>query len=308
MDKQDFDRAIGPVPPSTVDVDAVIARERRAAWARRTVYPWTATAAAVVALAVGAVVLVAPSAGPGGGSPAPDGALMTTTSSPSPPLTTTTAEPGCAPPSPASVSARTPTSESRQAPSSPPATVSETPEQAAARLSSVLKYSVRGHLAAGTQLLANPGARPYGPLDFYRVGAGTDGKDCPGQPGYLMAMANVNRNGRKGNILAVAQWFGDYGTPECPDPAVSPEQTGCQVHTGPHGEKIAAATLVMDGGSTGYRLNVAKPDGTGLVLAAENVSDTSKKGGPPQSPAPPLTIDQLIEIATDPAFTLYPAS
>jgi hypothetical protein len=41
MDKQLFDDAIGEVPPSTVDVDAAIARGRRAEWGGgRRARPW----------------------------------------------------------------------------------------------------------------------------------------------------------------------------------------------------------------------------------------------------------------------------
>ncbi len=63
MDKQLFDDAIGEVPPSTVDVDAAIARGRRAAWTRRVLSPVTAVAAGVVLVAGGAVALTLPSSG-----------------------------------------------------------------------------------------------------------------------------------------------------------------------------------------------------------------------------------------------------
>lgn len=64
MDKQLFDDAIGEVPPSTVDVDAAIARGRRAAWTRRVANPVVAAAAAVVLVAGGAVVLTLPDGEP----------------------------------------------------------------------------------------------------------------------------------------------------------------------------------------------------------------------------------------------------
>src|ERR1041385_170657 len=50
MDKQLFDDAIGEVPPSTVDVDAVIVRGRRAARLRRVTHPSVAAGVAVVLL------------------------------------------------------------------------------------------------------------------------------------------------------------------------------------------------------------------------------------------------------------------
>jgi len=64
MDKKLFDDAIGEVPPSTVDVDAAIARGRRAAWTRRVLSPVTAVAAGVVLVAGGAVALTLPSDDP----------------------------------------------------------------------------------------------------------------------------------------------------------------------------------------------------------------------------------------------------
>lgn len=60
MDKKLFDDAIGEVPPSTVDVDAAIARGRRAAWTRRVANPVVAVAAGVVLVAGGAVALTLP--------------------------------------------------------------------------------------------------------------------------------------------------------------------------------------------------------------------------------------------------------
>ena len=50
MHKQLFDDAIGEVPPSTVDVEAVITRGRRAARLRRVANPAVAAGVAVVLL------------------------------------------------------------------------------------------------------------------------------------------------------------------------------------------------------------------------------------------------------------------
>ncbi|NBH07965.1 hypothetical protein GTY80_32610, partial [Amycolatopsis sp. SID8362] len=49
MSKDQFDAAIGVVPPSTVDVEAVLDRERRRARVRRVANPWTAAGAGVAA-------------------------------------------------------------------------------------------------------------------------------------------------------------------------------------------------------------------------------------------------------------------
>ncbi len=60
MDKELFDDAIGEVPPSTVDVDAAIARGRRAVWTRRVMSPVTAVAAAVVLVTGGIAFTILP--------------------------------------------------------------------------------------------------------------------------------------------------------------------------------------------------------------------------------------------------------
>ena len=59
---KDFDQAIGPTPPSTVDVDRVIARERRRSWLRAS--PVAMAAAAIVAISAGAVTLSGPGEAP----------------------------------------------------------------------------------------------------------------------------------------------------------------------------------------------------------------------------------------------------
>src|SRR4051812_50195799 len=74
MSREQFDAAIGPVPPSTVDVGAVLDRERRRARVRRVANPWTAAGAGVAAVAVAAAGVFVPGgsgAGPGmpGGPP-----------------------------------------------------------------------------------------------------------------------------------------------------------------------------------------------------------------------------------------------
>ena len=58
MSKDQFDAAIGVAPPSTVDIEAVLDRERHRARVRRFVNPWTAARAGVAAVAVVAVVVL----------------------------------------------------------------------------------------------------------------------------------------------------------------------------------------------------------------------------------------------------------
>lgn len=72
MDKQQLDDAIGPVPPSTVDVEAIIGTQRRAARVRVVANPWTATVVAVAAIVGGIWVVPGGTAG-GDAGPAGQG-------------------------------------------------------------------------------------------------------------------------------------------------------------------------------------------------------------------------------------------
>ena len=78
MDKQLFDDAIGASPPSTVDVDAVIARGRRADRLRRVANPAVAAGAGVLAVMLGVAFAVLPSHS---ADPAAGGAVGTGTRS-----------------------------------------------------------------------------------------------------------------------------------------------------------------------------------------------------------------------------------
>jgi hypothetical protein len=69
MDKQLLDDAIGTAPPSTVDVEAIIGKQRRAARVRAVVNPRTAAVVGIVAVA--GVVWALPGAAPGSDSAGP---------------------------------------------------------------------------------------------------------------------------------------------------------------------------------------------------------------------------------------------
>src|SRR5688572_21911149 len=121
MDRQDLDRAIGEVPPSTVDVDAIIARNRRAGFVGRVTSPWVATSLAVIAVTFGTAALLLPQDAGGGGTPAAPPTSGTSSTSSPPPRARSTCE------------ASTPT-----APAMP-----EQPKVVAQRLSGALKTEVR---------------------------------------------------------------------------------------------------------------------------------------------------------------------
>ena len=67
-----------------------------------------------------------------------------------------------------------------------------------------------------------------------------------------------------------------------------------------------ATTLADPGGMKLNRVDVTKPDGTGVIVHSENVATDGKTGGQPASREPLFTHEQLIEIALAPGLTIYP--
>ncbi len=93
---------------------------------------------------------------------------------------------------------------------------------------------------------------------------------------------------------------------ECAPP-LDDSKGGCHRTSGPHGETIVALTFTYPGDATVNQVNVTKPDGTGVIVEAENVADSAKQKheDPPGMP-PPLSLAQLAAVALDPGLTLYP--
>lgn len=288
MSREQFDAAIGVVPVSTVDVEAVLDRERRRARVRRVAIPWTAAGAGVAAVAVGAAFVFAP------GEPARTLVPANTPSAPA-------SEDPCA------VSPY------------PPQTGAPIPEKvdvAANRLSGVLTAAVQQRVAAGTKLRPHaqgeyPKGKQHGPLAFYHVFSAQVAHEssCSGGEDYFMAAATTVDGSRKGNVWAIVTRLGGNATPatECGKPPEDMRQS-CERKTGPHGETIVEETLSSPGQATANRTNVTKPDGTGVMVEAQNVADDAKKNHPdgPDMPSPPLSLAQLTAIALDPGLTLYP--
>ncbi|RSM40941.1 hypothetical protein DMA12_25935 [Amycolatopsis balhimycina DSM 5908] len=290
MSREQFDAAIGVVPPSTVDVEEVLDRERRRARVRRVVNPWTAAGASVAAVAAGAVLVLAP------GGPAPSvvqpGAAPT----------------GAAPPPPSSDACRL-------APRPTTAPLREKANVVADRLTTVLTDAVRQRVAAGTTLGVHtlgqyPKGTQHGPLSFFHVFSALvpqDGGVCSGGEDYFMAAASTTEKAHKGNVWAVVTRLGGNASPatEC-GPAPADTQGSCHRRTGPHGETIVEETFTMASGPTVSRVNVAKPDGTGVIVEAQNTARDANLGDAPDMPSPPLSLGQLAEVALDPGLTLYP--
>ncbi|OXM63722.1 hypothetical protein [Amycolatopsis vastitatis] len=284
MSREQFDAAIGAVPPSTVDVEAVLDRERRRARVRRVANPWTAAGAGVAAVAAGAVLVLAP------GDPAPS-----------------VVQPGAAAPPSSS-------DPCRLAPRPTTAPLREKATVVADRLTTVLTDAVRQRVAAGTTLGVHtlgqyPKGTQHPPLAFFHVFSATVAKDstCSGGEDYFMAAASTTEKAHKGNVWAVVTRLGGNATPasECSPP---PERTegSCHRRTGPHGETIVEETFTMPGGPTVNRVNVTKPDGTGVLVEAQNTARDANQGDAPDMPSPPLSLAQLAEVGLDPGLTLYP--
>lgn len=288
MSKEQFDAAMGVVPVSTVDVEAVLDRERRRARVRRVAIPWTTAGAGAAAVAVGAAFLFAP--GEPAGTLVPAGAPVTPAS-----------------PDPCAISPF------------PPQTGAPIPEKtdvAENRLTGVLTAAVEQRVAHGTKLQPHaegeyPKGKQHGPLTFYHVFSAQvrHESSCSGGEDYFKAAATTVDGARKGNVWAVVTRVGGNATPatECGKPPEDMQQS-CERKAGPHGETVVEETLSSPGQATVNRTNVTKPDGTGIMVEAQNVADDAKKqhSDGPDMPAPPLSLAQLTAIALDPGLTLYP--
>ncbi|MEV7038663.1 hypothetical protein [Amycolatopsis sp. NPDC051061] len=285
MSREQFDVAIGSVPASTVDFDAVLDRERRRARVRR-VAPWTAAGAGVAAVAVVAATVFAP------GDPGAAAVMPGSSPSASP-------DPCAHDPFPPQTGAPIP----------------ETADVAAKRLSGVLTSAVRPRVAAGTQLQPHaqgeyPKGKQHGPLTFYHVFSARVAHEgaCSGGEDYFMAAATTAGSAGTGNVWAIVTRLGGNATPatECAPPPGGSEG-GCDRTSGPNGETIVALTFTYPEDSTVNRVNVTKPDGTGVIIEAENVADSAKQkhDDSPDGP-PPLSLAQLKAVALDPGLTLYP--
>lgn len=274
MDKHEFDEAIGAAPPSGVDVDAIVARQRRVTAIRRVAAPTVVAAAAVVAVTFG-VALALPNSG---GDVAPVGGPGTQAAT-SPP---TAAHPTGAPVEPAC-----------DTPPDAPA-IGDT----AARLTIAARAAFQAHAPGVALSESRGGAWPDGQLGPLQFGHVADPTACLFPDGYLIAYATGSDAAGSGDLLVVVQRGGvDTG---CADPAAAPEQTYCRVEQGPGGEVAVVTTLVLSEGSVTHRVDVTKPDGTSVTAQSSNAPRLQA----PTRAAPHLTHEQLVAIALDPAMTL----
>ncbi|PSL55856.1 hypothetical protein B0I31_104147 [Saccharothrix carnea] len=302
MDKRLFDDAIGEVPPSTVDVDAVIVRGRRAARLRRVTHPVVAAGLAVVLL-TGAVAYSM--TGDDGGGVIVGTAPPTSTAAP---RSSAPATPHPSGPTPADLVTTLP---SMPDPVPPPRCGEgdlETVAEAAVRLTQVATAAVREQ-RADVQLVANamfPAGTPRGPLEFYQAvePAYPEVSVCDVRAS-LHAWATARTPLGDGNIgFETSPAFFPTLSPPCDEEGI-PDRTHCAEVTGPRGEKILTETLDFERGTRKHQVRIIRADGTSLRIHSENVAMTTGGAGP-TTPAPPFTVEQLVAIGTDPALTLFP--
>jgi hypothetical protein len=270
-----FETVIGVEPPQRRDVDEMMRRSRRRLARRR--------AAGVIAVSLAVVVVAV-------GVTAVTGRLslgQERIGNPPTPTATTT-------PAPAPTGGRIPTVGPQP---------TEPPSAAATRLPAAMQAAALT-VASGGQLL------PYEPVgsDFpFQVPPSGRGEPILPYRGY----ASVQIDGRAGHPILTIE-IGVIGSVERPTCAGKPE---CVESTGPRGERIVALTetitkdsdhpaaqLIQDVHGFIHTVWVEHPAGDYVKVEHSNFPE----GGDSPFQAPLLSPEELVQIALDPALTLYP--
>lgn len=280
-----LDAAMGDPPRSTVDLDRIVARQRRAG-RLRVAGAGGATAAVLAGVLAGAVALTGTGPGPAAVTP---GAAPTTTAvrPPSAPAPSAPTCPGASSPAPS------------QAPSPGVGTYPPTgspgpddgyvppPPGAEGRLTAALKAAVRAEIGRTKLYPYDDDGYLRKPLEFF-------GGPCDPEPRFrndYTAVAVFGPRPLTSPIMSVYAQTDERST--CTD------DPACRVTRGPGGEVIRSISAYGDfQGRNQFRAFVAitKPDGTTLQLFA------STPGGP--SVRPPLSVAQLTRIGLTPGLTL----
>ncbi|HVQ96300.1 MAG TPA: hypothetical protein VMU51_35105 [Mycobacteriales bacterium] len=294
--KDALDREMPDAPPSTVDVDAVMLRERRRS--RRLGTGAAGSAAVAVAGLVAGMAVLVPM---GSGSSVAGQQVSVPAANPGP--TTPVTVPGTR--TPAGTEASTsPTS--WPPPKCPPGTNMEQaapegqrplPVGRGPQFTAALTGAV--HAAVGSPRLADS---RWGSVDQPLVFSG--GPCDPKYAAYMAAAAVLAprpSNTRLGDLTVNLEWDNQYST-DCQRTRVTGEAPAlaCVERTGPRGEKVMAETQRI--GAQGspvaiwHDITIIRPGGTVVWV---------KCGGTgPSQPNPPFTVEQLIEIGLNPGLTL----
>ncbi|MET7395208.1 hypothetical protein ABZS66_17130 [Dactylosporangium sp. NPDC005572] len=267
-----FDEAISaePGPPSSVDFQAIVARERRR---RRRLVLGAGTVASGAIAAVTAVVVA-------GGHPPATGAA--------------------APPPPSVIASTTPTLTADQWNAREAARLTTVVE---AKLRALLPPGVTFLDSGVNGKATNPfEVVPYPPDDLppntyaNSFVVGPNIRDAAGTGNVIVYIHKQMTATLKGR------------SPQ-PQTSCIPEfvAAGCHAETGPNGEILLITPRFHDEhGSKIARIDVTKPDGTEITIDVRNWADGSVEGqiGAPQRPDLPLTVEALVELALDPGLVI----
>jgi hypothetical protein len=248
MTQQIFDQMIGEPPPSTVDVDRVMARERRSARRRRVAGAGTAGLLAI-GLVFGAVTYLA-----GAGAPAPlPAAAATSPSAPTP-----------------------------------------WPPDAVAAMEREMREVVP-RVAPGAQLSDVRRSGPWGQVGIPKMTGMPDG--IIGAEAYGTSMTVELGGRRRILVIDVYRFYDGRDFPGC-----GAGQQGCEEIITPEGWRmtINATVFPTEAGSTLIDAILSVDRGNGVRVLVFTGSDVPLDE-PYLHPAP-LTLDQLKQIALDPAL------
>jgi hypothetical protein len=264
-------------PPTRIDLDDLIDGEHRVGSRRRWLGAVGGTAAAVIAIAVGAAVIQGYGASPGGmpfGNPGP----------------------GTAQPNPTDKGAPGPEDSSVPTPTEPT-------EVALARLTAALNASLASTLGPDVAL-SDPNT-PGGPPPSFS-----------GEPGGYKAGVTISDEAGSASLLVYVRPApippDSDPVPQKDECENHPATMTCQREVQPDGSVVYMLRSTEQGGLTleaeHYRI-----DGTAVTTTLTNVSSgrsdpEAKTMAPPvfTRDGLPLTMDQLLEIVRDPALTLFP--
>jgi hypothetical protein len=264
MDKKLFDDAIGEVPASTVDVEAAIARGRRAARIRKVANPVTAVVGGVLVLTVGIGALLVP------GDP-------------------TDTVGGTPPPSPSTVPC-----EGTMVPPPDADTVR------ADRIATTLTTALERALPANARLVKVSSGSSASPVTVL-VEQQASTQACENEPASIEAYTGVTWMGSSNTRVlveirplppsdSIATWCDEGGV-----------QATCTEETTPGGDHVVGIAVTRGGVVAAHGAEVTKADGTAVSVLVDGsmIADGDAY-------SPPLSVQQVIEIARDPGLTLGP--
>jgi hypothetical protein len=284
MTRQMFDAMIGTSPVSTVDIDAVIARERAARRRRRTGAVVVCTAA-VFALLVGSQLLLRPQRQVPGITIRPSPSAAPSPGAASPPTALPSATGGTTPAGPTT-------------PAGDPAV----------RIGDAMREAVR-KAVPGAEMIGVGSSRPF---DIDRLAGGTASPGSGG--GGYSGQAVVRASGRAGRVVVTVY---QGGGPDIPAPGectpIPGHPCATKAGAGPRGERYAAYQRVVGKGIVSDKpdfevrenwVDLRRADGTVVYAMANNMVFTSDLRLAAGSTQPALTVDQLIAVALDPGLDL----